>query len=76
MAIKGIRNAIKRVSVVGTGAELPSRKVGGASWANIPGVLWVDVPESALDRNATVLKIELDGPLDLYGGRGQVIEQN
>jgi alpha-L-fucosidase len=75
-AVKGIRNPVKRVSVVGTGEELPFRKIGGASWAGIPGVLWGTVPESALDPNATVLKIELDGPLDLYTGSGHAIEAN
>ena len=75
-AIKGIRNDVKRVSVVGSGAELSFRKIGGASWAGIPGVLWAEVPESALDPNGTVLKIELDGPLDLYTGAGHAIESN
>jgi alpha-L-fucosidase len=42
----------------------------------IPGVLWAEVPESALDPNGTVLKIELDGPLDLYTGAGHAIESN
>lgn len=76
VAIKGIRNPIKRVSVLETGAELTHRKIGGAPWMNIPGVLWVDVPESALNPNATVLKIELEGPLDLYHGAGHAIESN
>ncbi len=76
VAIKGIRNKIKRVSVVGTGDELAFEKVGGAAWMNIPGVLWIDVPEGALDPNATVLKIEMEGTLDLYHGAGHAIESN
>ncbi len=64
IAVKGIRNEIKRVSVVG-GPELASRKIGGAAWVNMPGVLWIDVPDSALDPDATVIKVELKGPLDL-----------
>ena len=75
-ALKGIRNPIRRVSVVGSGSELAHRKLGGASWANVPGVLWIDVPESELDPLATVLKIELEGPLDLYRGAGHAIENN
>ena len=75
-AIKGIRNTVKRVSVVGSGRELTHRKVGGAYWMNSPGVLWIDVPEDCLDENATVLKIELEGELDLYSGAGKAIEQN
>lgn len=75
-AVKGIRNRIKRVTALGTGDELPFRTVGGAPWMNIPGVLWVTLPESALDPDATVLEIELDGPLDLYHGAGHSIESN
>jgi alpha-L-fucosidase len=76
IAIKGIRNEIKRVSVVGSGQELSHRKIGGASWAEIPGVLWIEVPEAVLDPNATVIKIELEGALDLYTGAGHAIESN
>lgn len=64
VALKGIRNDVLRVSVVG-GPELASRKIGGAEWVRMPGVLWIDVPEAALDPDATVIKVELKGPLDL-----------
>jgi alpha-L-fucosidase len=42
----------------------------------VPGVLWIEVPESELDSRATVLKVELDGPLRLYRGSGHAIEAN
>ncbi|HEX8237159.1 MAG TPA: alpha-L-fucosidase [Abditibacteriaceae bacterium] len=76
IAIKGIHNNVKRVSVVGSGQELAHRKIGGAPWMNIPGVLWITVPEEVLDPNATVVKIELEGPLALYAGAGHAIESN
>jgi alpha-L-fucosidase len=76
IAVKGIRNGIKSVSVVGSRRKLGFRKVGGASWANVPGVLWIDVPPSALDPNCTVLKVELDGALDLFRGEGKAISVN
>jgi alpha-L-fucosidase len=75
VAVKGIQNDIKRVSVVG-GGELQQRKIGGAPWAKLPGILWIDVPDSALDPDATVLKVELDGPLDLYSGSGDAVTFN
>ena len=75
VAVKGIINDVKRVSIVG-GAELKQRKIGGAPWANLPGVLWIDVPDSALDGDATVIKVELAGPLKLYTGSGDVITMN
>ena len=64
VAVKGIRNDVLRVSVLG-GPELASRKIGGAAWVGMPGVLWIDVPDSALDPDATVIKVELKGALDL-----------
>ena len=75
VAVKGIQNAVQRVSVLG-GGELAHRKIGGAPWAGLPGVLWIDVPEAALDADATVLKVELDGALDLYLGHGDAVTFN
>jgi alpha-L-fucosidase len=76
VAVKGLLNKVQRVSVVGSGQELSHRMIGGAPWAGVPGVLWIDVPESVLDPNSTVLKVELDGPLNLYRGSGHAIESN
>ncbi|MBC8136164.1 MAG: alpha-L-fucosidase [Fibrella sp.] len=77
-AVKGIRNKIKRVSAVGNGdgGELSFRKIGGADWVNVPGVLWIAVPDAAHDPLATVLKIELEGELDLWTGAGHAITAN
>jgi alpha-L-fucosidase len=77
VAVKGIRNKILSATVVGgDGAQLARRLVGGASWANIPGVLWLTVPESVCQPLGTVLKLELEGPLDLCTDEGKVITQN
>ncbi|MEI6197259.1 MAG: alpha-L-fucosidase [Verrucomicrobiota bacterium] len=76
VAVKGLRNKIRSATIVGGGTQLARRISGGASWANIPGVLWLTVPESACQPLGTALKLELEGPLDLYTGEGQVITQN
>lgn len=76
VAVNGIQNAVRRVTVVGSGRELGHRKIGGAPWLKLPGVLWIDVPEAALDPYATVLKVELNDPIDLYRGAGQAITSN
>lgn len=75
VAVKGIRNKIKRASIVG-GPEVKQQAIGGAPWANLPGVLWIDVPEEHLDPEATVIKLELEGPLDLYTGAGDAVTFN
>ncbi len=76
IAVKGIRNPIKAVSILSSGQKLTHQKIGGASWMNLPGILWIDVPEQYLDPNATVIKIELEEALDLYSGKGSAISVN
>src|ERR1700690_2986829 len=62
--IKGIRNTVTRASVVG-GGELSQRRFMRADWAGQPGIVIVDLPAAAADPDATVVKLELQGPIDL-----------
>jgi alpha-L-fucosidase len=69
VALRGLRNDVKRVTVLGTGQELAHQVTGG--FGDVPGMRWIAAPPpSALDPNATVLAVELDGELDLYRGTG------
>ncbi|WP_326614249.1 alpha-L-fucosidase [Streptomyces scopuliridis] len=71
VGVRGLRTPVRRVSVLGTGAELGHTVLGGLH--EVPGVLWIDPPEAAdLDEHATVLAVELDGELDLYRGAGRL----
>ena len=74
--VKGIKNKIKRISVLGRDAECSHKRIGGAGWIGVPGTLWINVPNDCLDEFVTVLKVELDGPLDLYSGEGAEILVN
>ena len=76
ISVKGIRNEIRRVTILGDEEELSTKRVGGAAWARIPGVLWIDLPREKLDEHVTVIKIELDGELDLFHSRGKEIDAN
>ena len=62
--VNGIRNTVKRASVVG-GGELAHRRFMRADWANQPGIVIIDLPAAAMDPDATVVKLDLDGPLQL-----------
>ena len=63
VSIRGLRNQVKRVTVLGTGRELGHHVTGGHG--DVPGMCWIDAPpESTLDPNATVLAVELDGEVD------------
>lgn len=70
VSLRGLRNDVRRVTVLGTGQELARQVTGGLG--DVPGVCWIDAPApSALDPYATVLVVELDGELDLYRGTGR-----
>lgn len=75
-SIKGIRNKVLRISILGTNVECHHKRIGGAPWLNVPGTLWIEVPRDTLDPWVSVLKVELEGPLDIYNGRGVEIDQN
>jgi len=68
--VKGLSNAIKKISVVGNGQTLTHKVVGKISWSAVPGLVYIDVPENVQDKYMTVLALELDGPVKLYRGRG------
>ena len=70
IVIKGIRNEINNVRLVGTDDVLHFSRNGGAPWLNIPGVLLIDIPPEKLDKNVTVIAVDLETPLDLYRGEG------
>ncbi|WP_327371584.1 alpha-L-fucosidase [Streptomyces sp. NBC_01217] len=68
--LRGLRNTVKGVSVLGTGERLGHRVVGGFPSRGVPGVVRIDAP-GVCDPYATVLALELDGEVDLYRGHGE-----
>jgi alpha-L-fucosidase len=45
-------------------------------WSQVPGIVYIDVPEAVLDEQVTVIAVLLDGKVDLYREKGQVLESN
>ena len=68
--VKGLDNKIKSVEVLGNGTTLKSKVVGKISWSPVPGLVYIDVPATTLDKYITVLKVTLDKPIKLYRGKG------
>lgn len=68
--IKGLKNKIEEISVVGNGTKLQPKIVGKISWSPVPGLVYIDVPANVADKYITVLKVKLDGPVSLYKGQG------
>ena len=68
--VKGLDNKIISIEVLGSGATLKSKVVGKISWSPVPGLVYIDVPATILDKYITVLKVTLDKPVKLYRGKG------
>jgi alpha-L-fucosidase len=68
--IKGLKNKIQEITVVGNGTKLQPKVVGKISWSPVPGLVYIDVPSAVADKYITVLKVKLDGPVSLYKGQG------
>ncbi len=62
--------------VVGNGTKLNWDVKMKAYWSAVPGIVYIDVPEEVLDKEVTVIAVLLDGKIDLYREKGQVIESN
>jgi len=76
LAIKGLKNKVNRIWVVGNGTKLNYKSVGKQYWSDVPGILYIDIPNHVYDPAVTVLAVLLDGPVDLYREAGHVIESN
>lgn len=70
LMIKGLDSKIKTISVIGSGTKLEHKIVGKISWSHVPGLVYIDLPESELDKYITVIKIKLETPVKLYRGHG------
>ena len=69
--IKGLKNRINRVWVVGNGTKLGTKIMMKQYWSTVPGLAYIDVPGQVLDREMTVLAVLLDGPIELYRESGK-----
>ena len=74
--LKGIKNKINRIWVVGNGTKLNWDIKMKQYWSAVPGIVYIDVPEKVLDGQMTVIAVLLDGKVDLYREKGQVLESN
>ncbi|HVM89199.1 MAG TPA: alpha-L-fucosidase [Puia sp.] len=70
VVLKGLMNKIEDITVLGNNTKLNHKVVGKISWSPIPGLVYIHVPSAVEDKYVTVLKLKLDGPLRLYGGKG------
>ncbi|MFV0554322.1 MAG: alpha-L-fucosidase [Mangrovibacterium sp.] len=76
LVIRGLKNKINRIWVVGNGTKLDHQIIGKLYWNDVPGITYIDLPQKVLDKKMTVIAVLLDGEIDLYRGKGNVIESN
>lgn len=76
IALKGIKNGIARIRIVGEGSMIGHEIFNKLYWSSIPGIIYIDIPEERLDNDITVIAVLLDSPVDLYREKVGAIESN
>ncbi|MBN2246249.1 MAG: alpha-L-fucosidase [Candidatus Aminicenantes bacterium] len=66
VVLKGIKNKVNRIRVVGNGIKLSWKIMGKQYWSENPGLLYIDIPDYALDDQVTVIALQLDEPIELF----------
>lgn len=76
IALKGIKNEIARIRVVGEGTILPHTIYNKLYWSDRPGIIYIDIPKERLDKQLTVIAVLLNKPVELYREKVGAIENN
>lgn len=76
IAIKGLKNKINRIRIVGEGTILPYETYNKLYWSKIPGIIYIPIPAERLDKHFTIINVLVEGPIDLYREHVGVLDQN
>ena len=76
LLIKGLKNKVNRIWVVGNGTKLSHKVVGKQYWSSVPGMLYITLPEKVQDKDVTVIAVLLKGEIDLFREEVKAIESN
>ncbi|WP_316765275.1 alpha-L-fucosidase [Pedobacter frigiditerrae] len=76
IAIKGLKNQINRIRIIGEGTMLEHAVYNKLYWSKVPGIIYIDIPKDRLDKDVTVIAVLLDGPIELYREKVSAIESN
>jgi alpha-L-fucosidase len=63
--LQGIKNRINRIYVAGNGTKLQWKEYMKPYWSSNPALIFVDLPQAALDEYITVIAVMLDGKVKL-----------
>ncbi|WP_339265547.1 alpha-L-fucosidase [Paenibacillus sp. FSL R5-0470] len=76
ICLKGLCNPIKKITVLHSGKELTHEIHGGVPWFDIPGTTWIHMTPTDTHEQVSVLKLEFDEEVRMYGGAGTVVTHN
>lgn len=76
IALKGIKNDIARIRIVGDGSMLTHTIYNKLYWSERPGIIYIDIPKERLDKQMTVIAVLLNKPIELYRENAGAIENN
>ncbi|ASW73877.1 alpha-L-fucosidase [Chryseobacterium piperi] len=76
VALKGIKNGISRIRIVGEGSMINHSVYNKLYWSDRPGIIYIDVPKERLDKKMTVIAVLLDKPVELYREKVGAVESN
>ncbi len=76
IALKGIKNDIARIRIVGDGSMLTHTIYNKLYWSDRPGIIYIDIPKERLDKQMTVIAVLLNKPIELYRENVGAIESN
>ena len=65
LVVRGLKNKVNRIRVVGNGTKLSQQIHNKPYWSSKPGLLYIDLPESTLDAEVTVVALQLDGEVEM-----------
>jgi len=76
IAIKGLKNNIARIRIVGEGSMIGHEIYNKLYWSATPGIVYIDIPKERLDSNTTIIAVLLDKPIELFSEEVGAIESN
>lgn len=76
IALKGIKNDIARIRIVGDGSMLTHSIYNKLYWSDRPGIIYIDIPKEKLDKQMTVIAVLFNKPVELYRENVGAIENN
>ncbi|PLX08318.1 MAG: alpha-L-fucosidase [Marinilabiliales bacterium] len=59
--LKGIKNKIENIWVVGKGTKLNYDIKMKAWWSSVPGIIFIDLPQELTDKYLSVIAVQLEG---------------